>query len=139
MSLAAGHYTFLYHRYHVFGIPLACLFTAYAIATLARGTQAMKGLAVLAACVVLLPALAHYASLARGYRPARHYSHVAVAKHIAAQGVIQATVPEWTDAFLLQALLPNGYDIRYVRDSRAEHFTLLTRDGKTSVRERIRL
>lgn len=139
LSVTAGHYSFLYHRYHSFGIPFACLFTAYAIGVLVGNPTARRPLQVAGLCVVILPCIALYASLIRNYRPPQRYSHVVVAREIASDGIGRVVVPEWRDAFLLHALLPNGHQIRYVRNERLPHFVLVDAQGRSMVRARIRL
>jgi hypothetical protein len=138
VSLAAGHYKFLYYRYHSFGVPFACLFTAYALATLLKTPKATKPLKVAAVCLIVIPCVALYATLFRTYRPPQRFSHVGVAREIATNGIAKVAVPEWRDALLLHALLPNGYVMRYVRNEGSPFFTLYEPDGQTRVRARIR-
>ncbi len=129
LSIKAHHYTSLYHRYHSFGIPFACLFTAYAISVIAWKYRSNKAVALGVAAVLLLPSVALYAVVVKSSNPVRVYNHSVVARQIVEGNIAQLGVPTWTDAFMVNCFLPMGYKIDYVRNEIDPNFTLY-KDGK---------
>ena len=133
LCFKSGHYTALYNRYHSFGIPFASMFTAYALYLLCKSQKVNKYLKPAAVAVFLLPACGLFFLSAKKINTYVEYNHVAVAKEIVSDNVAKVEIPTWTDAFLLQSVLPRGYKIDYVLSPASPYFTLYKGGGTEQV------
>ena len=129
LSIKAHHYTPLYKRYHSFCIPFASLFAAYALYVLWGNPKVNKIVKAGALAVVLLPCCALFAMLLRSAPPAMNYNHPGLAYEIAKKHITRVAVPEWDDAFLIQAFMPEGGRLEYVISETPGYFILYTKNG----------
>lgn len=128
LSVKSHHYTALYFRYYSFCIPFATLFTCYALYVVSRSTGinvVLKG-AILA--LVIVPTVAFFGSNLAEKSKVK-FNHIEIAKKITSGAVEKITVPDWTDAFLVQSFLPKGYKLEYIIDKNSTDFTLTRKDG----------
>lgn len=129
LCFKSHHYTAIYYRYFSFGVPFCCLFTAYALFVIAgngRVNNLVKGGLIAG---FMLPAAVLFAFGQLNAAPAVKYNHIAIAKQIVQENVTKIEVPEWSDALLIQCVLPEGYKIDYVRNPLTTNFTLYKAAG----------
>ncbi len=136
LSIKSHHYTALYSRYYTFCVPFATLFVAYALKVLYDGVN--KNLATGLVAIIVIPCLALLAMGAIKRKTHVKYNHLEVAGKISNEKINKITVPDWTDAFLLQSFLPSGYKIEYKIDSASTNFVLF-HENKTDTIKVIRI
>lgn len=133
LCLKSHHYTALYFRYHSFSVPFAVIFTVYCIYII---SQSQKISVILKAGITLLivvpTALYFFVNIKE--KDTLKFNHMDVAKKIVTDGVNKITVPNWTDAFLIQSFLPKGYNLEYSLDITSQDFVLDSRKGIEKVK-----
>ena len=129
LSIKAQHYTPLYYRYYSFCLPFCCLFTAYALQLIYSNPKINMLIKSSIISVILLPSMALFIIGIRNNKPDKQYNHIEVAKKITTGSVNKIEVQLWTDAFLIQCVLPVDYKIDYVRNKIAPYFTLYNAKG----------
>ncbi|MCW3124116.1 MAG: hypothetical protein JWQ38_3608 [Flavipsychrobacter sp.] len=124
LCLKSHHYTALYYRYFSFCIPFCCLFTTYVLYICAANSGISKAVKGGILSVITLPVVALFLMFLAKGNPKVKYNHIAVAGEIVRDHVTKIEVPEWSDALLIQCVLPDGYKIDYVRNPLTTNFTL---------------
>lgn len=124
LCFKSHHYTALYNRYHSFCTPFACLFTAYAMYLVFKNPKINTLINGVVFLIVIIPSLTLFFLFLRKTQPIQKYNHIALAKQIENEKITKIEVPDWEDAFLIQAVLPRGYKIDYVLNKSSLYFTL---------------
>ncbi len=127
------HYTALYYRYFSFCLPFCCLFVAYLLYLFFTSPRIKNAIASGIAVVIILPSVLLFVQWVKNTKPVQKYNFTDVAGIITASGYNKIEVPQWRDAFLINALLPDGYKIDYFRNPAATEFTVYKAEGITKI------
>jgi hypothetical protein len=125
--LNSHHYTALYYRYFSFSLPFCSLFVAYLLYIFYTSGKIKKLFTTAVAGVLIVPSALLFITWAGKYNPELKYNHPFVAGRLG-PGSRKLEVPQWRDAFLVNALLPVGNKIDYFRNPAATEFTIYRAD-----------
>ena len=133
LCVKSHHYTALYYRYFSFCLPFCCLFVAYLLYVFFTSPRRKKSVAAGIGVLFIVPSLLLFVQWAKSTKPVQKYNFTDVARIITASGYNKIEVPQWRDAFLVNALLPDGYKIDYFRNPAATEFTVYNAEGITKI------
>lgn len=129
LSLKSGHYTALYFRYYSFGLPFSNLFISCLLYTCYNSPRVNAIVKHGLSAVVIIPAFLFFAQGVLRENHIIKYNHPAIAEGIVKNNIHKVGIPEWHDAVLLHALLPQGYKIDYFRTADGPYYTLFGPTG----------
>ncbi len=128
LCLKSHHYTALYYRYFSFCLPFCCLFVAYVLYVFFTNPNLNRLFSAGTACLFIVPSIILFGTWARKNKPVVKYSHPMVTSRISRESR-KIEVPQWRDAFIINALLPDGFKLDYFRNPAAADFTIYNPDG----------
>ena len=129
LSIKSQHYTALYSRYYSFSVPFSTLFFAYAVHICFTNPRFNKIIAGMVTIAIVIPCVAVCVIGNIKNKPKIAYNHLAIAKSIVKDKVMQVEVPAWNEAFLVSGFMPADYKVEYLLNSTSNDFVLHKSSG----------